>query len=85
MNTVFAKGVRAMKNTNVCPKCNSTNILRVDGYSGAYGAGNNIRIGPSIYDAVNVNRYLCCDCGFSEEWIDKEDVAVVMDQYKNKQ
>ena len=70
-----------MKNTKVCAKCNSNNILRVEGYSGCYGAGNNIRIGASVFDAVNVNRYLCCDCGFSEEWIDLEDIPKVVQKY----
>lgn len=73
-----------MKNSNVCPKCKSNNIIRVDGYTGAYGAGNNIRIGASIFEAVNVNRYICCDCGFSEEWIDKKDLPPIIDKYANK-
>ncbi len=71
-----------MKVTNTCPKCNSNNILRIEGYTGAYGAGNNLRTGSSIFDAVNVHRYLCCDCGFSEEWIDCEDIPTVEEVYR---
>ena len=63
-----------MKNTKKCPKCGSTDILIVDGYAGAYGSGNNIMIGSTIFSAVKVNRYLCCDCGFTEEWVDKKDI-----------
>ena len=63
-----------MKNTKMCPKCQSTNIIRIDGYSGAYGTGNNVMTGSTIFSAVNVNRYICCSCGFTEEWIDKEDI-----------
>lgn len=74
-----------MKNNKVCPKCNSTNIIRVDGYTGAYGAGNNIRIGTSIFETVNVNRYICCECGYSEEWIDQEDIEVVQKRYSKKE
>lgn len=63
-----------MKSTRICPKCNSSDIVRVDGYAGAYGAGNNIMVGATIFSAVNVNRYICCNCGFTEEWIDKKDI-----------
>ena len=31
-----------MKNTKVCPKCQSTDIVRFDGNVGAYGSGNNM-------------------------------------------
>ena len=63
-----------MKNSKMCPKCQSVDIVRIDGYAGAYGAGNNVMVGMSIFSAVNVNRYVCCNCGFTEEWIDKEDI-----------
>ena len=73
-----------MKDTNQCPKCGSNHILRIEGYTGAYGAGNNVRTGLSIFNSVNVHRYLCCDCGFSEEWIDKEDIPIVEEFYRKK-
>ena len=63
-----------MKNTRTCPKCKGTDIVRVEGSAGAYGSGNNIQVGWSIFSAVLVHRYVCCDCGFSEEWIDKGDL-----------
>lgn len=31
-----------MKNTNKCPKCGSSDIIKVPGFAGAYGNGNNI-------------------------------------------
>ena len=64
-----------MKNTKICPKCNSNNIFRFDGYHGAYGSGNNLV--TSMFSAVNVNRYVCCHCGYTEEWIDIEDLEKV--------
>lgn len=73
-----------MKNTKVCPKCQSTVIARIDGYAGAYGAGNNIMTGKSIFSAVNVNRYICGNCGFTEEWIDREDLEKVFNSKKAK-
>jgi len=71
-----------MKNTRMCPKCGSSDIVVVDGYAGAYGTGNNIMTGMSIFSAVNVNRYICCSCGFTEEWIDKGDIEKVKESKK---
>lgn len=53
-----------MKMTNQCPKCSGTNIVRIDGYAGAYGAGNNVMVGMTIISAVNVNRYICCESAY---------------------
>ena len=73
-----------MKNTGICPKCRGENVVRMDGSVGAYGTGNNVMIGKSIFSAVNVNRYICLDCGFSEEWIDREDLEKVGNSKKIK-
>ncbi len=73
-----------MKDTKFCPKCRSTDIVRIDGYSGAYGAGNNVMVGNSIFSAVNVNRYICCSCGFTEEWIDEKDLEKIKKSKKAK-
>lgn len=66
-----------MKKTGVCPKCGGGDIARIDGHVGAYGTGNNVMTGKTIFSAVNVNRYICLDCGFSEEWIDEKDLPSV--------
>ena len=71
-----------MKTTKTCPKCQSRQIVRIDGYCGPYGIGNNIMTGKSVFSAVNVNRYICCDCGYTEEWIDKEDLSKVQNSKK---
>lgn len=73
-----------MKNIKICPKCNSIDIVRIDGHAGAYGSGNNIMLGATIFSAVKVNRYICCSCGYSEEWIDKEDLETVRNSRKAK-
>ena len=70
-----------MKNKRICPKCNSTDILLVPGKAGAYGSGNNIQTGMTIFSAVLVHRYVCCSCGYSEEWIDKEDIQKLKKKY----
>ena len=71
-----------MKNTKICTKCGSTDIVRFDGMVGGYGAGNNIYI--SALRAVKVNRYICCRCGFCEEWIDREELEKVKNSKKAK-
>lgn len=73
-----------MKNTNICPKCSGTDIVRIDGFTGPYAAGNNVMVGKNIMSAVNVNRYICCDCGFTEEWIDKANLDTVRNSKKAK-
>ncbi|OUQ59577.1 hypothetical protein B5E58_03850 [Tyzzerella sp. An114] len=70
-----------MKNTGICPKCNGNDILKVPGKSGAYGSGNNIQVGLTIFSAVLVDRYVCCSCGYSEEWINKEDIETLKDRF----
>ena len=73
-----------VKNTKLCPKCSSANIVRIDGYAGPYGTGNNVMVGHSIFSSVNVNRYICCRCGFTEEWIDTADIEKVLKSKKAK-
>lgn len=70
-----------MKKSKVCPKCGGTDILRVKGHAGSHGAGNNIMVGMTIFSAVLVHRYVCCSCGFSEEWIDEKDIQKLKDRF----
>jgi len=69
-----------MKYTKTCPKCRNSNIVRFNGFSGAYGAGNHIETG--VFSSVNVNRYVCCYCGYTEEWIDTEDLSTIVNSKK---
>ncbi len=71
-----------MKNSLRCSKCKSTDIVRIPGEIGSYGAGNNVRVGWTAFHAVKVTRYLCGSCGFSEEWVDSaEDIARIKKKY----
>ncbi len=72
-----------MKNSKMCPKCQSTDIIRVPGSASGYGAGNNVVVGATLFlKFVLVTRYLCGSCGFSEEWIDApEDIAKIREHY----
>jgi len=69
-----------MKNTNMCPKCESQDIICIPGRIGPDGVGNNIPV--SWFSAIKVSRYLCTDCGYSEEWIDgKTDRETLRQKY----
>ena len=72
-----------MKNQRICPKCNGSDIVIVDGYCGSYGTGNNIMTGATIFSGVKVNRYICCSCGYTEEWINREDIGKVKESKKS--
>ena len=71
-----------MKNTKICPKCHSSNIVRIDGFCGAHGSGNYVLV--SFVSTVKVNRYICCSCGFVEEWIDTEELETIENSSKAK-
>ncbi len=71
-----------MQNAKQCPKCSSTNIFIVPGSVGKHGSGNNIPTNFTIFGSVKVTRYVCVECGFTEEWIDdKEDIRKLMKKY----
>jgi predicted nucleic-acid-binding Zn-ribbon protein len=71
-----------MQNSQTCPKCRSQEIIRIPGDARAFGAGNNIIVGATIFSAVTVTRYLCAACGFSEEWIEAaDDISKIKKKY----
>ena len=73
-----------MKNTKTCPKCRSADIVRIPGEVRAFGAGNNIIVGATIFSAAKVTRYLCASCGFGEEWVESaEDIARIKAKYSS--
>ena len=37
-----------------------------------------------MFSVVKVNRYICCNCGFSEEWIDEEDIETIRNSVNPK-
>ncbi len=73
-----------MKHSKLCPKCNSMDIIVVKGNVGPYGVGNNIPAGRTLWSYVEVDRYLCGTCGYSEEWVDREDIERVRTKYAKK-
>ena len=74
-----------MKQTNICPKCSGREIVRIPGQAGAYGSGNNIPMGATIFSAIKVARYVCGNCGYCEEWFDNpDDLQRLKDKFGKK-
>jgi len=72
-----------MKNSNHCPKCDATQIIKIKGGSTWTGHYNHISTGS--LKAILVTRYLCAGCGFSEEWIDNHsDMEKLLKKFGNK-
>ena len=65
------KEVMTMKNTRCCPKCQSKNIVRVPDNSYRHASGNNIYTTTmTLFRKIPVIRYVCCDCGYVENWVE---------------
>jgi hypothetical protein len=71
-----------MKNSKVCPKCEAADIVAVPRRVASYGTGGDIDVGVKLGGMVDVTRYLCCGCGFSEEWFDDpKDLLKIMKKF----
>ncbi|MBR6069099.1 MAG: hypothetical protein IKP78_00705 [Ruminococcus sp.] len=74
-----------MKYTKQCPKCGSCDILYAKGSAEAYGAGSNIMCGATIFSAVDVDRYICGNCGYVEHFVRRNQMDALMKSKKIKQ
>ena len=62
-----------MKNTNCCPKCGSRNVVRVPDNPNRHASGNNIYTSAfTLLKKIPVIRYVCCDCGYVENWVETQ-------------
>lgn len=57
-------------------------MLRIPGSANAYGTGNHMLAGRTVFSAVPVHRYVCCSCGYSEAWIDRADTPRLEKKYR---
>jgi len=69
-----------MKNSKTCPKCGSSEILRVKDTSGDYT--NALVLG--FMSMIYVPRYVCCDCGYVEEWVDRADLYILKEKLEKQ-
>lgn len=61
-----------MGNGNVCPKCGSQNVVRIPGNARRYASGNNIyTTKATLTGKIPVIRYVCCQCGYVENWVER--------------
>lgn len=62
-----------MKNSKKCLKCDSKNIIRIPDSPHRHASGNNIYATTvTLMGKIPVIRYVCCDCGYVENWIERE-------------
>ena len=67
-----------MKQGNPCVKCASKSIYYVPG--GLREGQDQALVGAFLPVRFRIARYVCTDCGYSEEWVDTdEDMELVRD------
>lgn len=71
-----------MKTTKKCIKCGSLDLLFVPGTADGGVYDNAVRGGMTIFSGIPVNRFVCCNCGFTEEWIDREYIPKLRKRYQ---
>ncbi len=55
-----------MKDTHACPKCSSNDILRLTDQS----ESNVILTNFTFIGAIYLTRFICANCGYSEQWLE---------------
>lgn len=56
-----------MKHSYQCPKCHSTNVIKVEG--SRLNQNQVIHLSKWGTQSVVLDRMLCTSCGYTEEWI----------------
>ena len=73
-----------MKNSGICHKCESRKIIRIPSATFGNHGTNTVPVGWLKASQARVTRYLCCHCGYSEEWIGQaKDIKRIEDSYDN--
>lgn len=70
-----------MKQTKTCPKCGSAELLRVEDVLGDRG----INLVLGWFSSVPLTRYVCCNCGYTESWVDQQHLYEVRERYEKEQ
>lgn len=69
-----------MKQSKTCPKCGCTEILRVEDLVG----DRSINLVLGWFSPVPVTRYVCCDCGYVESWVDSRYLFDIRQRYEKE-
>ena len=69
-----------MKQSQTCPKCGSREVIRImEATPHINDNGNHIYCG--IFNQASIWRYICCDCGYTEQYVNKLDIKKIRDYY----
>lgn len=68
-----------MKFNYCCPKCQGSEIAKIEGGSFKGNVYNSISLGLSM---IYLTRYVCTNCGFSENYVENPtDLAKIKNKY----
>ena len=61
-----------MKNSKQCPKCGSSRVYRVNDPTAPHRSEKQgwVHFGK-LTDHGRIDRWVCCACGYSEEWVEQ--------------
>lgn len=63
-----------MKNSHRCPKCGAVDVIRVPDHPMRHASGNNIYTTTfTLMGKIPVIRYVCCSCGYVENWVERRE------------
>ena len=65
-----------MKKNKRCPKCESNDILEVNGSNPTFIS----KVG--LNNHLNIIKYICCNCGYIEEWVSNSDLEKLKNNKK---
>lgn len=63
-----------MKNTKQCPKCGSRDLIEIFNDGRPTDSGTGIMVGMTIFTTVPMHRYICCNCGYTEQWVNRSNI-----------
>lgn len=70
-----------MKSNKICPKCGSSKIIIVPGKKVPPESGRVIMIGSTGLSSAIFDRYICSECGYSEEYFDKDNIDKLISKF----
>ena len=65
-----------MKQSNICPKCKSSDVVHVKNYLFP-STTNVVRLSKWGTQLAHYDRYICADCGYMEEYLDVQEKSWV--------
>ena len=74
-----------MRGNTACDKCGQIDIIRVAGtaHHGPTDSGASISLGMA-HGHINVDRYICGNCGYVETWVQPEDIEKLRIHFQTK-